>query len=635
MPITLTFPDASQRTYDAPITGVDLANSISKSLAKRSVLLSLNDTLYDLSHTITQDARVSLLSVEDPAALDTLRHDAAHIMAQAVKALYPDVQVTIGPSIENGFYYDFHTPEPFREEDLAAIEAKMRQIVEAKIPLVREVWERNKAMSFFEGMGEHFKAEIIRDLPENEIITLYRQGEFVDLCRGPHFPTTGHVGMAFKLQRVAGAYWRGDAKNPMLQRIYGTAWASQDDLKAYLTMLEEAEKRDHRKLGRAMELFHFQEEAPGSIFWHPAGWTVYQGVVQYILKKMQQHGYQEVNTPILVDKTLWEQSGHWDKFRDNMFVCQHGEDEKTFAIKPMNCPGHVQIFKQGIKSYRDLPLRLTEFNTLHRNESSGSLHGLLRLRTFHQDDAHIFCTPDQINAEAVAFCALLKEVYADFGFHDVRIKFSDRPEKRSGSDDTWDRAEQALKEAAVASGLDFTLNPGEGAFYGPKLEFVLRDAIGRDWQCGTLQCDFILPERLGAHYVDPSGEKVHPVMLHRAILGSLERFIGILLENTAGHLPLWLAPTQVAVLTITSAQDAAALAVYDMLKGAGVRAALDTRSEKVSYKIREHSLKKIPILAIIGAKEAEEGTVTLRRLGSTETETLSQEDFLKILLNPA
>ncbi len=635
MPITLTFPDASQRTYDAPITGVDLANSISKSLAKRSVLLSLNDTLYDLSHTITQDARVSLLSVDDPAALDTLRHDAAHIMAQAVKALYPDVQVTIGPSIENGFYYDFHTPEPFREEDLVAIEAKMRQIVEAKIPLVREVWERNKAMSFFEGMGEHFKAEIIRDLPENEIITLYRQGEFVDLCRGPHFPTTGHVGMAFKLQRVAGAYWRGDAKNPMLQRIYGTAWASQEDLKAYLTMLEEAEKRDHRKLGRAMELFHFQEEAPGSIFWHPAGWTVYQGVVQYILKKMQQHGYQEVNTPILVDKTLWEQSGHWDKFRDNMFVCQHGEDEKTFAIKPMNCPGHVQIFKQGIKSYRDLPLRLTEFNTLHRNESSGSLHGLLRLRTFHQDDAHIFCTPDQINAEAVAFCALLKEVYADFGFHDVRIKFSDRPEKRAGSDDTWDRAEKALKEAAVASGLDFTLNPGEGAFYGPKLEFVLRDAIGRDWQCGTLQCDFILPERLGAHYVDPSGEKVHPVMLHRAILGSLERFIGILLENTAGHLPLWLAPTQVAVLTITSAQDAAALAVYETLKGAGVRAVLDTRSEKVSYKIREHSLKKIPILAIIGAKEAEEGTVTLRRLGSTETETLSQEDFLKILLNPA
>ena len=635
MPITLTFPDASQRTYDAPLTGVELANSISKSLAKRAVLLSLNDTLYDLSHTITQDARVSLLSADDPAALDTLRHDAAHIMAQAVKALYPDVQVTIGPSIENGFYYDFHTPQPFREEDLAAIEAKMRQIVEAKIPLVREVWQRNKAMSFFEGMGEHFKAEIIRDLPENEVITLYRQGDFVDLCRGPHFPTTGHVGMAFKLQRVAGAYWRGDAKNPMLQRIYGTAWASKEDLNGYLTMLEEAEKRDHRKLGRAMELFHFQEEAPGSIFWHPAGWTVYQGVVRYILKKMQQHGYQEVNTPILVDKTLWEQSGHWDKFRDNMFVCQHGEDEKTFAIKPMNCPGHVQIFKQGIKSYRDLPLRLTEFNTLHRNESSGSLHGLLRLRTFHQDDAHIFCTPDQINAEAVAFCALLKEVYADFGFHDVRIKFSDRPEKRSGSDDTWDRAEKALKEAAVASGLDFTLNPGEGAFYGPKLEFVLRDAIGRDWQCGTLQCDFILPERLGAHYVDPSGDKVHPVMLHRAILGSLERFIGILLENTAGHLPLWLAPTQVAVLTITSAQDAAALAVYETLKGAGVRAVLDTRSEKVSYKIREHSLKKIPILAIIGAKEAEEGIVTLRRLGSTETQTLSQDDFLKVFLNPA
>jgi threonyl-tRNA synthetase len=635
MSITLTFPDASQRTYDAPLTGVELANSISKSLAKRAVLLSLNDTLYDLSHTITQDARVSLLSADDPAALDTLRHDAAHIMAQAVKALYPDVQVTIGPSIENGFYYDFHTPQPFREEDLAAIEAKMRQIIEAKIPLVREVWERNKAMSFFEGMGEHFKAEIIRDLPENEIITLYRQGDFVDLCRGPHFPTTGHVGMAFKLQRVAGAYWRGDAKNPMLQRIYGTAWASKEDLNGYLTMLEEAEKRDHRKLGRAMELFHFQEEAPGSIFWHPAGWTVYQGVVSYILKKMQQHGYQEVNTPILVDKTLWEQSGHWDKFRDNMFVCQHGEDEKTFAIKPMNCPGHVQIFKQGIKSYRDLPLRLTEFNTLHRNESSGSLHGLLRLRTFHQDDAHIFCTPDQINAEAVAFCALLKEVYADFGFHDVRIKFSDRPEKRSGSDDTWDRAEKALKEAALASGLDFTLNPGEGAFYGPKLEFVLRDAIGRDWQCGTLQCDFILPERLGAHYVDASGDKVHPVMLHRAILGSLERFIGILLENTAGHLPLWLAPTQVAVLTITSAQDGAALAVYETLKGAGVRAVLDTRSEKVSYKIREHSLKKIPILAIIGAKEAEEGTVTLRRLGSTETETLSQDDFLKVFLNPA
>ncbi|MFM7623003.1 MAG: threonine--tRNA ligase [Alphaproteobacteria bacterium] len=629
MPITLTFPDASQRTFDAPLTGVDLALSISKSLAKRAVLLSLDDVLYDLSHTITQDARVRLLSADDPAALETLRHDAAHIMAQAVKALYPHVQVTIGPSIENGFYSDFHAPEPFREEDLAAIEAKMRQIVEAKIPLVREVWERNTAITFFEGLGEHFKAEIIRDLAENEVISLYRQGDFVDLCRGPHFPTTGHRGTAFQLQRVAGAYWRGDAKNPMLQRIYGTAWASQEDLKAYLTMLEEAEKRDHRKLGRAMELFHFQDEAPGSIFWHPAGWTLYQGVVQYILKKMQQHGYQEVNTPILVDKTLWEQSGHWDKFRDNMFVCQHGDDEKTFAIKPMNCPGHVQIFKQGIKSYRDLPLRLTEFNTLHRNESSGSLHGLLRLRTFHQDDAHIFCTPDQINEEAVAFCALLKEIYADFGFHDVHIKFSDRPEKRAGSDDTWDRAEKALKEAAVASGLAFTLNPGEGAFYGPKLEFVLRDAIGRDWQCGTLQCDFILPERLGAHYVDASGDKVHPVMLHRAILGSLERFIGILLENTAGHLPLWLAPTQVAVLTITSAQDAAASAFYETLKRAGMRAVLDTRSEKVSYKIREHSLKKVPILAIIGAKEAEDGTVTLRRLGSVDIETLSQKDFLE------
>ena len=627
MSITLTFPDSAQRTYDAQITGLELANSISKSLAKQAVLLSLDDVLYDLSHTITQDARVRFLRAEDPAALETLRHDAAHIMAQAVKALYPHVQVTIGPAIDNGFYYDFHTPEPFREEDLAAIEAKMRQIVEAKIPLVREVWERHNAIAFFEGLGEHFKAEIIRDLPENEVITLYRQGDFVDLCRGPHFPTTGHVGLAFQLQRVAGAYWRGDAKNPMLQRIYGTAWASQGDLKAYLTMLEEAEKRDHRKLGRAMELFHFQDEAPGSIFWHPAGWTLYQGVVQYILKKMQQHGYQEVNTPILVDKTLWEQSGHWDKFRDNMFVCQHGDDEKTFAIKPMNCPGHVQIFKQGIKSYRDLPLRLTEFNTLHRNESSGSLHGLLRLRTFHQDDAHIFCTPDQINEEAVAFCALLKEVYAEFGFHDVHIKFSDRPEKRAGLDDTWDRAEEALKAAAVASGLAFTLNPGEGAFYGPKLEFVLRDAIGRDWQCGTLQCDFILPERLGAHYVDASGDKVHPVMLHRAILGSLERFIGILLENTAGHLPLWLAPTQVAVLTITSAQDAAASAFDQKLKAAGMRSVLDTRSEKVSYKIREHSLKKVPILAIIGAKEAENGTVTLRRLGSADTETLSQDTF--------
>ena len=620
MSITLTFPDSAQRTYDAPITGLELANSISKSLAKQAVLLSLDDVLYDLSHTITQDARVRFLRAEDPAALETLRHDAAHIMAQAVKALYPHVQVTIGPAIDNGFYYDFHTPEPFREEDLAAIEAKMRQIVEAKIPLVREVWERHNAIAFFEGLGEHFKAEIIRDLPEHEVITLYRQGDFVDLCRGPHFPTTGHVGLAFRLQRVAGAYWRGDAKNPMLQRIYGTAWASQEDLKAYLTMLEEAEKRDHRKLGRAMELFHFQDEAPGSIFWHPAGWTLYQGVVQYILKKMQQHGYQEVNTPILVDKTLWEQSGH-------MFVCQHGDDEKTFAIKPMNCPGHVQIFKQGIKSYRDLPLRLTEFNTLHRNESSGSLHGLLRLRTFHQDDAHIFCTPDQINEEAVAFCALLKEVYAEFGFHDVHIKFSDRPEKRAGRDDTWDRAEEALKAAAVASGLAFTLNPGEGAFYGPKLEFVLRDAIGRDWQCGTLQCDFILPERLGAHYVDASGDKVHPVMLHRAILGSLERFIGILLENTAGHLPLWLAPTQVAVLTITSAQDAAASAFDQTLKAAGMRSVLDTRSEKVSYKIREHSLKKVPILAIIGTKEAEDGTVTLRRLGSADTETLSQDAF--------
>ena len=633
MPINITLPDGNIKVFDNPQTGLQIAEAISKSLSKRAVLLSIDNVLYDLSHVISEDAHIKIITADDALALDTLRHDTAHIMAQAVKSLYPNAQVTIGPSIDNGFYYDFYTETPFKEQDLQAIEAKMHHIVEQKIPIIREAWDRDAASDFFTNIGEHFKAEIIRDLPRNETITLYRQGDFVDLCRGPHFPTTGHIGTAFKLQRVAGAYWRGDSNNAMLQRIYGTAWAKKEDLNAYLTMLEEADKRDHRKLGKTMELFHFQEEAPGSIFWHPNGWSIYQGVVSYILKKMQQHGYQEVNTPILVDKQLWEQSGHWEKFRDNMFVCEHGNDEKVFAVKPMNCPGHVQIFKQGIKSYRDLPLRLTEFNTLHRNESSGSLHGLLRLRTFHQDDAHIFCTPEQVNSEAIAFCKLLREVYADFGFTDVKIKFSDRPEKRAGSDDIWDRAEEALKNAAIASGLDFTLNPGEGAFYGPKLEFVLRDAIGRDWQCGTLQCDFILPERLGAYYVDKNGDKAHPVMLHRAILGSLERFIGVLLENTAGHLPLWLSPTQVAVLTLTQDQNLPAQELYHKLKQTNIRAILDDRGEKVSYKIREHSIKKIPLLIVFGAKEVAENTVTIRTLGSNDTKTMPQEDFLAWLNN--
>lgn len=537
--VAITLPDGAVLQFDSSVNGLEIAENISKSLAKKVIAMVVDGVERDLSHVITQDAKVALLTADSEQGLEIIRHDAAHVLAEAVQELFPDVQVTIGPVIEDGFYYDFYRQEPFSSDDLMAIEKRMAEIVDRNESIQREEWQREEAIAFFEKKGEKFKAEIIRDLPENEVISLYRQGNFIDLCRGPHLPSTGKLGKAFKLMRVSGAYWRGDAKNAQLQRIYGTAWANDKDLQAYLTRVEEAGKRDHRKIGREMELFHIQEEAVGQIFWHDKGWLLYQEIEQYIRRKLRANDYIEVKTPMMVDRVLWEKSGHWDKFRANMFTLQTDE-ERTLAIKPMNCPCHVQIFNQRLKSYRELPLRMAEFGSCHRNESSGSMHGLMRVRGFTQDDAHIFCTEDQITAETIAFCDLLKEVYADFGFHDVRVKFSDRPEVRAGEDATWDKAENALKDAVNATGLEWTLNPGEGAFYGPKLEFVLRDAIGRDWQCGTLQVDFVLPERLDAHYIAPEGHKARPVMLHRAILGSFERFIGILIEQYAGKFPLCL-----------------------------------------------------------------------------------------------
>ena len=563
------------------------------SLAKQSIATKVDGALWDLDREIPSGAQIEIITKKSPEALELLRHDAAHVLAQAVKELYPDVQITIGPAIENGFYYDISSKKPFTPDDLVAIEKRMTQIVDRSDAFVREVWDRNKAADFFKSISEHYKAEIIRDLPENQTITLYRQGDFIDLCRGPHMPSTSYVGKHFKLMKVAGAYWRGDSNNEMLQRIYGTAWFSKQDLDDYLHRLEEAEKRDHRKLGPQLGLFHIQEEAVGSVFWHEKGWTLYRLLKNYIREKLEKDGYGEVNTPIMVDQKLWEASGHWSKFRENMFVVE--DDERLLAVKPMNCPCHVQIFKQGIKSYRDLPLRMAEFGCCHRNEPRGALHGLMRVRAFTQDDAHIFCTPDQIVSETKKFCDLLKDVYKDLGFEKIRIKFSDRPEVRAGSDEIWDQAESALKEASEAAGLEFTLNPGEGAFYGPKLEFVLTDAIGRDWQCGTLQADFVLPERLGATYIAEDGSKKHPVMLHRAILGSFERFIGILIENYAGKFPVWLAPVQTVVTTITEKHNNYAEKICTQLKEKGIRCETDTRNEKISYKVREHSLPKNPL----------------------------------------
>ncbi len=619
--VAITLPDGSVRRFDSAITGEQLAADIGPGLAKAALAMKIDGQLLDLSRVIEKDSAVSIITKKDADGMELLRHDAAHVMAEAVQELFPKTQVTIGPAIENGFYYDFARTEPFTPDDLGKIEEKMREIVDRDEKIIREVWPRDEAIKYFKSIGEDYKAELIEGLPISEPVSVYKQGKWLDLCRGPHLPSTGKLGKAFKLMKLAGAYWRGDSKNEMLQRIYGTAWGDEKQLKEYLTMLEEAEKRDHRRLGQEMDLFHLQEEARGAVFWHPKGWTVYRGIQSYIRRRLDDAGYQEVNTPMLVDSVLWQKSGHWEKFGHAMFTSE--SEERKLAIKPMNCPCHVQIYNQGIKSYRDLPLRLAEFGACHRNEPSGALHGLMRVRAFVQDDAHIFCTEDQVKAETKSFIELLRSVYQDLGFTEIKVKFSDRPPVRAGSDETWDRAENSLKEATAAAGLDWELNPGEGAFYGPKLEFVLRDAIGRDWQCGTLQADFVLPERLDAEYVGEDGAKHRPVMLHRAILGSFERFIGILIENYAGKLPLWLTPLQVVVATITSDANDYAAEVAKTLQKAGLRVETDLRNEKINYKVREHSLAKVPIIAVVGKKEAEERTVALRRLGGNNQEILA------------
>ncbi|MFZ1069393.1 MAG: threonine--tRNA ligase [Methyloceanibacter sp.] len=626
--ISLTFPDGSSRDFNPGVTGRDVAESISKSLGKKAVAMALDGKVKDLAEPIKADAKIRILTRDDPEALALIRHDAAHVMAEAVQELYPGTQVTIGPVIENGFYYDFARPEPFTPEDLPVIEAKMREIVARDSPFTCEVMDRAEAKKLFAKMGEKFKLELIDAIPEGEEIKIYSQREWLDLCRGPHMTSTGKVGKGFKLLKIAGAYWRGDSNNPMLQRIYGTAWASEEELARYLHQLEEAEKRDHRRLGREMDLFHFQEEAPGAVFWHPKGWTLFQALIGYMRRRQQAWGYVEVNSPDMLDRALWEQSGHWEKFADHMYIAET-PDERVYACKPMNCPGHVQIFKHGLKSYRDLPLRLAEFGKVHRYEPSGALHGLLRVRHFTQDDAHIFCTEDQITEECVRLNQQMLSIYRDFGFTDVVIKFADRPTKRVGSDDVWDKAEAALKRAVEAAGLQYEFNPGEGAFYGPKLEYVLRDAIGRDWQCGTIQVDLNMPMRLGAFYIGPDGEKTVPVMIHRAMFGSLERFTAILIEHHAGHLPLWLAPVQVMVAPIVSDADAYATKVLDALKREGVRAEADLRNEKINYKVREHSLAKVPVMFVVGKREAEEGTVSVRRLGSQQQQVLALEAAIK------
>ena len=622
MAVQISFPDGNVKSFDAPPTGLEIAQGISPGLAKRCVVARVNGELWDLTRPIEQDASIELVTQSDPEALEVYRHDAAHVLAQAVQQLYPGTQITFGPATENGFYYDFVRDEPFTDEDLKAIEKRMAHIVKQNLPIVREVWDRDAAVKHFRETGETYKAEWVAEgIAEGEQITIYRQGDdWLDLCKGPHLPSTGKLGTAFKLLKVSGAYWRGDANNAQLQRIYGTAFASDKELKAHLRMIEEAEKRDHRRLGRQLGLFHQQQEASGSVFWHPKGWSLYRSVEDYVRRKLDAAGYVEVKTPQLIDRVLWEKSGHWEKFRENMFIAE--SEDRTLAVKPMNCPAHVQIFRQAIRSYRDLPLRMAEFGCCHRNEPSGALHGLMRVRAFTQDDAHIFCTPEQINAETVAFCELLMGGYRDFGFEEVRVKFADRPETRAGDDATWNQAESALRAAVEQTGIDYTMNPGEGAFYGPKLEFVLRDAIGRDWQCGTLQVDFVMPQRLGAEYVDEDGERKPPVMLHRAILGSFERFLAILIESHAGAFPPWLAPVQAVVAPIVSDADDYAREVQSALQAAGLRADTDLRNEKINYKIREHSHAKVPVIAVVGRQEAEEGTVTLRRLGQKDQQTL-------------
>jgi threonyl-tRNA synthetase len=642
--ITLTFPDGAKRSFRQGLSGAELAASIAKSLAKKAVAISLDGKLADLADPITADARVRIITRTDPEALELIRHDCAHVMAEAVQDLWPGTQVTIGPVIDNGFFYDFAKNEPFHPDDLARIEARMREIIAANAPFTKEVWSRDKAKKFFRDKGEHFKVELVDAIPKGEDIRIYRQGQWLDLCRGPHMTSTGEIGKAFKLQRIAGAYWRGDPKKAQLQRIYGTAWASEAELAAYLKQLEEAEKRDHRRLGREMDLFHFQEEGPGVVFWHAKGWTMFQELIAYMRRRLK-GTYQEVNAPQLLDKSLWETSGHWGWFRESMFMAKSAgedtDDDRVFAIKPMNCPGHIQIFKHGLKSYRDLPLRLAEFGTVHRYEPSGAMHGLMRVRAFTQDDAHVFCTEAQMAAECHRINDLILSTYADFGFDEVVVKLSTRPEKRVGSDDMWDRAEaimtKVLNEIAERSGgrIKTGINPGEGAFYGPKFEYVLRDAIGRDWQCGTTQVDFNLPDRFGAFYIDADGAKRVPVMIHRAICGSMERFLGVLIEHYAGHFPLWFAPLQAMVCTIVSDADAYAGEVLDALRRAGLRAEADSRNEKINYKVREHSLAKVPVLMIAGKREAQERTISLRRLGSPEQKVMQLEEAIAMLAEEA
>ncbi|MCI3132944.1 threonine--tRNA ligase [Phenylobacterium aquaticum] len=633
--IDLIFPDGSKRQFEDGVSGREVAASIAKSLEKKALLIKLDGQLYDLDRALPGGGKFEILTRESPEALETIRHDASHVMAEAVQELFPGTQVTIGPAIEDGFYYDFARETPFSLDDLAKIEQRMKEIVDRDEKIVREVWDRDAAIAHFKEIGEAYKAEIITDLPEGETITVYRQGQWKDLCLGPHLPSTKHVGKAFKLTKLAGAYWRGDHRNAQLQRIYGTAWASEADLEAHLTRLEEAEKRDHRKIGRAMDLFHLQEEGKGMIFWHPKGWTLYRTVEAYMRRRLDADGYVEVKAPQIMDRVLWERSGHWEKFGQNMFTCETTEGE-VLAVKPMNCPGHVQIFNHGQKSYRDLPLRMAEFGACHRYEPSGALHGIMRLRAFTQDDAHIFCREDQIEAESTKFIRLLESVYADCGLELHAVKLALRPELRFGSDEVWDEAEAKLERAAIAAGCtDVEHLPGEGAFYGPKLEFHLRDAIGRTWQCGTLQLDYVLPERLDAEYVAEDGSKQRPVMLHRAICGSMERFLGVMIENFAGAFPLWLAPTQVVVATITSDADDYAQKVAQTLRAQGLRVEVDLRNEKINYKVREHSLAKTPVIAVVGRREAEEGNVALRRLGSDGQSVLSLAQAAKTLATEA
>ncbi len=637
--INLTFPDQSVHEKPSGITGAEIAAGISKSLAKKSAAIVVDDTLQDLSDPINHDCRVEIVTRDDPRALELIRHDAAHVMAEAVQELWPGTQVTIGPVIENGFYYDFKRDEPFTPDDLPVIEKKMREIIQRNAAFTKEIWSRDQARDHFSAKGEAYKVELLDAIPEDEDVKVYRQGQWLDLCRGPHMASTGQIGTAFKLMKVAGAYWRGDSNNEMLTRIYGTAWSNDKELKTYLHMLEEAEKRDHRKLGREMDLFHFQEEGPGVVFWHAKGWTLFQNLTNYMRRRLE-GDYDEVNAPQILDKSLWETSGHWDWYRENMFVTQT-EDDRVFAIKPMNCPGHVQIFKHGLKSYRELPLRMAEFGAVSRYEPSGALHGLMRVRAFTQDDAHVFCTEKQMADECMKINDLILSTYADFGFEEIVVKLSTRPEKRVGSDESWDHAEaimgEVLKEIEAQSEgrVKTDILPGEGAFYGPKFEYTLRDAIGREWQCGTTQVDFNLPERFGAFYVDSDGEKKTPVMIHRAICGSMERFLGILIENYAGHFPLWLSPHQIVVATITSEADDYARKVHDTLKDAGLKVSLDLRNEKINYKIREHSLAKVPVIMVCGMREAEENNVNIRRLGSKDQKLMGLEEAVAAFVREA